>query len=291
MKKLVLIYNPVSGKAVFKHRLDEIIHKFQQNGCIIIPYRTTITNEGLVDFIKAVAPDGLIAAGGDGTLHQVVNMVKRENLDLPVGIIGSGTSNDFATYLNLDTEADGYFSRIAEGVTRKVDLGKVGDQYFINVASAGMATSIAHEVDVRLKNAIGKLAYYIHGITSLPKFRPLNLHIKTREDEFDVKAFLFLVVGSGVVASFKQVAVKAEVDDGRLDLIIVKYCNMQTLMTITAELMSGKAVSEQSNIIYIQSDWFEISADEELDSDLDGELGPKLPLTIEAIPKAIELYV
>lgn len=291
MKKLILIYNPVSGKAIFKHRLDEIIDKFQQNGCALIPFRTTPTNEGLVDFIREIAPDGLIAAGGDGTLHEVVNLVVKEKLDLPVGIIGSGTSNDFATYLQLDTEADGYFSRIAEGVTRKVDLGKVGDDYFINVASAGMATSIAHEVDVRLKNAIGKLAYYIHGISSLPKFRPLNLHIKTSEEEFDVKAFLFLVVGSGVVASFKKVAVKAEVDDGKLDLIIVKYCNMQSLMTMTAELMSGKAVSDQSNIIYIQSDRFEISSDEDLDSDLDGELGPKLPLTIETIPEAVELFV
>lgn len=291
MKKLILIYNPVSGKAIFKHRLDEIIDKFQQNGCVLIPFRTTPANEGLVDFIREIAPDGLIAAGGDGTLHEVVNLVVKEKLDLPVGIIGSGTSNDFATYLQLDTEADGYFARIAEGVTRKVDLGKVGDDYFINVASAGMATSIAHEVDVRLKNAIGKLAYYIHGISSLPKFRPLNLHIKTNEEEFDVKAFLFLVVGSGVVASFKKVAVKAEVDDGKLDLIIVKYCNMQSLMTMTAELMSGKAVSDQSNIIYIQSDRFEISSDEDLDSDLDGELGPKLPLTIETIPEAVELFV
>ena len=80
------------------------------------------------------------------------HLVMKEKLGLPIGIIGSGTSNDFATYLDLDTEA--YFDRIAKGVTKSIDLGKAGDEYFINVASAGMATAIAHEVDVRLKNAI-----------------------------------------------------------------------------------------------------------------------------------------
>ena len=107
----------------------------------------------------------------------------KEKLGLPIGIIGSGTSNDFATYLDLDTEA--YFDRIAKGVTKRIDLGKAGDEYFINVASAGMATAIAHEVDVRLKNAIGKLAYYIHGISSLPRFKAMNLHIKEFYGEND----------------------------------------------------------------------------------------------------------
>lgn len=291
MKKIILIYNPVSGKAVFKNRLDEIIDSFQRNGCVLIPYRTTPTNDGLADFIREMQPDGLIAAGGDGTLHEVVNLVVKEKLNLPVGIIGSGTSNDFATYLQLDKlSMDEYAAHIADGVVRHVDLGKIGEDYFINVASAGMATSIAHEVDVRLKNAIGKLAYYLHGISTIPQFRPMNLHVKTSEESFDTKAFLFLVVNSSVVASFKGVAKDAAVDDGKLDLLIVKYCNMASLVTMTTELMSGKGISNQSNIMHIQSDHFEISADEDMDSDLDGELGPKLPLVLDTVPNAIEIF-
>ena len=290
MKKLALIYNPVSGKAEFKHRLDEIIQKFQERDCVIIPYRTTPDNASLADFFKEIKPDGLISAGGDGTLHEMINLVMKEKLGLPIGIIGSGTSNDFATYLDLDTEA--YFDRIAKGVTKRIDLGKAGDEYFINVASAGMATAIAHEVDVRLKNAIGKLAYYIHGISSLPRFKAMNLHIKTDNDEFDVKAFLFLIVNSSTVASFKDVAADANIDDGVMDLLVVKQCSMPELMTLTAELMTGKTgISNQSNVMYLQSATFEVSSEDELDSDLDGELGPKLPLKVETVPLAIELYV
>ena len=179
MKKLVLVYNPVSGRAVFKSQLDEIIEKLQSRGCMVIPYRTTPENRDLLDFIKAAAPEGIIAAGGDGTVHEIVNLVMKEKLDIPVGIIGSGTSNDFATYLKLDTEE--YFDRIAAGNTMKIDLGWTGEDYFINVASAGMVTSIAHEVNTRLKNVFGKMAYYVQGLKTLPQFKALDVTIRTED--------------------------------------------------------------------------------------------------------------
>lgn len=288
MKKLVLVYNPVSGKAVFKKRLDEIIYKLQSRGCMVIPYRTTPENADLVDFIKLAAPDGIIAAGGDGTVHEIVNLIMREKLNIPMGIIGTGTSNDFATFLHLDT--DEYFDRIASGQTMKIDLGKVGDTYFINVASAGMVTSIAHEVDTRLKNAFGKMAYYVHGLKTLPQFRAFDLTVRTEKEEFNEKAFLFLVVNSSVVASFKNAAVQASVQDGVLDLIIMKQCNVADLMIVTTELLAGKDISQRKEVIYRQASTFEVECSEELTSDIDGEVGPKLPLKIETVPQVLDIF-
>lgn len=288
MKKIVLVYNPVSGKARFKRRLDNIIGKLQRRDCMVIPYRTTPENENLAEFIRQAAPEGIIAAGGDGTVHEVVNLVMHEGLDLPVGIIGSGTSNDFATYLRLDTED--YFDRIADGKIMEVDLGKVEDEYFINVASAGMVTSIAHEVDVKLKNTFGKLAYYVQGLKTLPQFKALDMVIRTEAEEIREKAFLFLIVNSSVVASFKNAARQASVQDGKLDLLLVKQCGIGELMTLTAELLAGKDVSGCKEVVYRQAASFEVSCDTELVSDLDGELGPRLPLKIETIPRALKLF-
>lgn len=288
MKKLVLVYNPVSGKARFKRSLDKIIGKLQRRGCMVIPYRTTPENKDLAEFVRQAAPEGIIAAGGDGTVHEVVNLVMREGLDLPVGIIGSGTSNDFATYLRLDTED--YFDRIAAGKIMEVDLGRVGGEYFINVVSAGMVTSIAHEVDVKLKNTFGKLAYYVQGLKTLPQFRALDIVVKTEAEEIRERAFLFLIVNSSVVASFKNAAKLASVQDGKLDLLLVKQCNVAELMTLTAELLAGRDVSGRREVVYRQAASFEVSCDTELVSDLDGELGPKLPLCIETIPGALKLF-
>lgn len=288
MKKLVLVYNPVSGKARFKRSLDKIIGKLQRRDCMVIPYRTTPENKDLAEFVRQAAPEGIIAAGGDGTVHEVVNLVMREGLDLPVGIIGSGTSNDFATYLRLDTED--YFDRIAAGEIMEVDLGRVGGEYFINVVSAGMVTSIAHEVDVKLKNTFGKLAYYVQGLKTLPQFRALDIVVKTEAEEIRERAFLFLIVNSSVVASFKNAAKLASVQDGKLDLLLVKQCNVAELMTLTAELLAGRDVSGRREVVYRQAARFEVSCDTELVSDLDGELGPRLPLCVETIPGALKLF-
>ena len=288
MKKLVLIYNPVSGKAIFKTRLDEIIFKLQSRGCMVIPYRTTPENSDILDFIKLAASDGIIAAGGDGTVHEVVNLIMHAKLNVPMGIIGTGTSNDFATFLQLDTEE--YFDRIAAGKTMKIDLGKVGEQYFINVVSAGMVTSIAHEVDTRLKNAFGKMAYYVHGLKTLPQFRALDLTVRTENEVFHEKAFLFLVVNSGVVASFKNAAVQASIQDGVMDLLIMKQCNMKDLMVVTTELLMGKDISSRKEVVYRQAASFEVECTEKLTSDIDGEIGPDLPLKIETVPKAFEIF-
>ena len=291
MKKFVLIYNPVSGKAAFKSRLDNILEAFQQRDCMLIIYRTKKDNSGLGDFIREADPDGLLAAGGDGTLHEVVNLLMREHIELPVAILPSGTSNDFATYLGVDADQEAYFDHIAAGRTRKVDLGLVGSEYFVNVASAGMVTSIAHEVDVRLKNVMGKMAYYLRGLSTLPQFHPLELSIQADgEQVFDGRAFLFVIVNSGVVGSFKNAAVAAKVDDGKLDMLIVKYCSMPEIMALTAEILAGRDISRQKNVVYIQASSFAVSAAEAIESDLDGELGPKLPLTVETVYKAIDMY-
>ena len=291
MKKLVLFYNPVSGHAAFKNKLDWIVEAFQRRGILLMLYRTKKEgNDDFASFVRDVEPDGILAAGGDGTVHECVNILMKNQINLPMGIIGSGTSNDFATYLKINEDMEAYFDRIAAGKVQRVDLGRVGDEYFINVASAGMMTSIAHEVDARLKNAMGKMAYYIKGIGELPKFRSVPLSIDADDQHYDVEAFLFVVINSSVVGSMKNVAENVSVTDGKLDLLVVSKCGIPKLVTVTADLVSGKPISEKEYILHLQASRFRISTTEVLESDLDGEAGPNLPLTIETVPSAIAVY-
>lgn len=290
MKRLVLAYNPVSGHAAFKKKLDWIIKEFQKRSCIIIPYRTLRHNHHFAEFVRDVEPAGIIAAGGDGTVHEIVNLVVKNDLRLPVGIIGSGTSNDFATYLHINDDFDAYFDAIAAGCTRRVDLGKVGDEYIINVASAGMLTGIAHEVPSRLKNALGKLAYYLRGIGELPKMRSVKFHIVADGVPHDAEAYFFLVVNSATVASLKDVAPVAEIDDGKLDLLAIQRTGMPQLMRISRDLLAGHNVLGLPSVLHIQAKHFTIQADIPLESDLDGEAGPMLPLDIETVAGAVEIY-
>lgn len=290
MKRLVLAYNPVSGHAAFKKKLDWIIKEFQKRGIIIIPYRTLRHNHHFAEFVREVKPEGIIAAGGDGTVHEIVNLVVKNDLQLPVGIIGSGTSNDFASYLHINDDFDAYFDAIAAGSTRRVDLGKVGDDYIISVASAGMLTGIAHEVPSRLKNALGKFAYYLRGIGELPKLRSVKFHVVADGIAHDVDAYFFLVVNSATVASFQNIAPVAEIDDGKLDFLAIQKTNVPQLMRIGRSLLAGGNVLDLPAVLHIQAQHFTITADTPLEGDLDGEAGPMLPMDIETVAGAVEIY-
>ncbi|MBQ4403958.1 MAG: YegS/Rv2252/BmrU family lipid kinase [Selenomonadaceae bacterium] len=290
MKKILLVYNPVSGHAAFKNRLDAVIENFQRRGILLSVYRTCAgDNSNFVDSVKIFQPEGVIAAGGDGTLHAVINWLKKNSLDLPVGIINSGTSNDFAAHLNLDDEK--IFDAVAAGRTRPADLGLVnGGEYFINVASAGVFTSIAHEVDSRLKNFLGKSAYYLRGLGELKNFKAVPLDITADGQKFSVDAFLFLVLNSPSVAGFKKFSDAAQIDDGKLDLLVLKKCSATALINLAKKILAGGSVQSDENIFSLQAATFEIKTSAELTSDLDGEEGDNLPLKIETIRHAIEIF-
>ncbi len=287
----MLFYNPVSGHAAFKNKLDWIVEAFQRRGILVVFYRTRREgNEAFIPFVREVNPDGLLVAGGDGTVHEIVNLMMKGSLDLPLGIIGSGTSNDFATYLGVNTDLEAYLDTIASGRTRRVDLGLMDGTYFINVASGGAMACIAHEVNARIKNSLGKMAYYLKGIGELPKFRYFPLKIEADGAHYELETFLFVIINSPVVGSMKNVANGVAVDDGKLDLLSIGKCSIPKLMSITADLIAGKPVSEREDVLHVQSKHFHIESGIPVESDIDGECGPMLPLTIETVPRAVAIY-
>ena len=296
MKRLILAYNPVSGNASFVNKLDFVIGSFAKRKMMILPYRTTKDNSDFADFVKGADAVGIIAAGGDGTLNGIVNAMMRENIKLPLGIIGSGTSNDFATYLGLSVpfrdndETEQYFDRIAQGITRVADLGKAGNKYFINVASAGMMTSIAHKTEPRLKNALGKFAYYWGGLKELPKFKSFALNITADGKHYKTDAFLFVIVNSNVVGSLKNISEQVKIDDGKLDLLAVKKTGAAELMKLAKDLFAGNSADGNDNVLHLAAKNFVVDTKEELVGDLDGEKGSALPLVVETVPQAIELF-
>lgn len=291
MRKFILIYNPVSGDASFKFKLDHVIENFQHKGCIVIPFRIT-NKQDTRDFIQLthqIDVEGIIVSGGDGTIHQVINIMLEYELDLPIGIIPSGTSNDFAAHLQLEKNIDMCVDVVVRGAIKTFDVGKVNDKYFFNVASAGLMTSVAHNADVVLKNMLGKMAYYFKGIGELPNFKALKMRITADEQVIQEDVFLFLVMNSGTVGGFPRLVPYAQIDDGKLDLLIVRKCNLPELMSLFISFLKG-IHHDSKHVTYIQAEKISIECSEELDSDLDGELGPKLPLMIQVVPNKIKFF-
>lgn len=291
MRKFILVYNPIAGDASFKFKLDHVIEAFQKKGCIIIPLRVSneFESKDFVMLAREITIDGIIVSGGDGTIHEVINHLLEQEIDLPLGIIPSGTSNDFAAYLQLDKNIETCVDIITDGKSKTFDVGKVNDKYFFNVASAGLMTSVAHNADSVLKNTLGKIAYYLKGLGELPNFKALKMRIIADQQIIEEEIFLFLVMNSGTVGGFPNLVPHARIDDGKLDLLIVNKCNLPELMSLFISFLKGIHCNSKY-VTCLQAENIYIECLEEVESDLDGELGPKLPLTIKIIPNKIKVF-
>lgn len=300
MTKFLFIYNPVAGHFSLQN-LDYVIEYFQQRNTLIIPYRTTKDNQALVKFFQEIQPDGVLIAGGDGTLSQVIQILMRHQIKVPAAVLPFGTSNDFAASLGIYNEKknlEKYFDRIIfEQKTQWIDVGKAtkdeDETYFINVASAGMFTSIAHEVDPEEKHRFGKFAYYAHGLTEISNLHSMKLTIRTEKDSYDVDAFFFIITNSNTAGGLDNIVPMAKIDDGYFDLIAVQKCSIKQFLILTQKVLSRKLDFTEEKLFHIQAQNFQIIPKESfvIESDLDGEKGLNLPLTIQVMTKALEFFI
>lgn len=291
MRRIRLIYNPASGDAGFRHKLDDVIRCFQQRGLQVIPHRS-LGKEDISEAVRQVGPDaycGLAAAGGDGTIHEVINAMASEGVSVPLAVIPAGTANDFAAYLNIPYDLDKIAEIIATGRYCTVDLGKANERYFVNVASAGLLTDVPHTIGIHFKNIFGKLAYYIKGVEQLPNFRPLPFYIESNEYCGHEELFLFLVLNGSCAGGFSRIA-PARADDGLLDVIAIRRCSLPHLFSLAVKLLRGEHLRDR-RVLYFQTREVSFSSPVSLTSDLDGEKGPALPLHIRMCAGMLKVFV
>lgn len=281
MKKVRLIYNPVAGDARFKNRLDTLIKNFQKEGYKVSPYRLMGSN----DMPNALSHmdhnySAIAISGGDGTINNVINEMKKNNIDLPVGIFPFGTSNDFAAHMGIPKNIPKCCEIVARGSIKKVDVGKVNGIYFVNVCSAGLLTEVAYKTDVALKNTLGKIAYYIKGFEEIPKFKSIPMEMEYDNKVIKDNFYLFLVLNGSSAGGFTKIAPYASVSDGLLDVVAIKESNISNILNLLIKVLKGDHVGDP-NLYHFQTDKLNILCNQSLESDIDGERGPRLPLSIE----------
>lgn len=290
MKKVRLIYNPVAGDARFKNRLDTVIKNFQKFGYIVSPYRLM----GSYDMDNALAEiddkySAIAISGGDGTINNVINGMKKNHIDLPIGIFPFGTSNDFAAHMGIPKNIPKCCEIIARGSIKSVDVGKVNGIYFANVCSAGLLTEVAYKTDIALKNTLGKIAYYIKGIEEIPKFRSIPMEMKYDNKIIKDNFYLFLVLNGSSAGGFTKLAPYASVRDGLLDVVAIKESNISNILNLFIKVLKGDHVGDP-NLYHFQTDKLNILCNQSLESDIDGERGPRLPLSIEVEKGGLKVF-
>lgn len=291
MKKLKFIYNPSSGDGNFKNKLDYLIERFQRIGYMMVPFRSSDINELKKAFFDIHEDyEAVCISGGDGTLSSVVNIMASMKLGLPVGIFPFGTANDFAVHMNIPRDIEVCCEIIEKGRIKKVDIGKANDSYFLNVCSAGLLTDVAYKTDTNLKNALGKLAYYMKGIEEIPKFTPLKMRLQYGFNVIEDNFLLLLILNGSSAGGFNRLAPNAKNDDGLMDVIAIKNTNITNMLSIFLKILRGEHIGD-SNLYTFQTDKLIIACDGSCETDIDGERGPELPLDVEVKKHFLKVFV
>lgn len=290
MKKVKFIYNPFSGEAVVTKNLDTIIGKYQAKGYTIVPFRIS-TEQSLEDAFLDIDSSyhHILGAGGDGTINQIINIMKKKNLDIPLAILPVGTANDFAKYIGMPADIGSACDKILAGKIQEIDLGKANDKYFINVFSFGLFTDVSHKTPTHLKNIIGKLAYYLNGIKELPSFKKLDIKVTSDEFFYEGNALIFFTF-NGRTAGNINISYKSEINDGLLDVIIVKGENIRSTLSSLLAFLKLEHLEKPKDIIHFTTSDFTVEySDSSLESDIDGEVGPTSPIHISCIENGLKM--
>ena len=173
--RLQIIYNPVAGPRR-ERRFRKVLAQLRRAGCHITVRETTRSGDA-EDFARsatAIDCDVLVAAGGDGTINEVINgMVER---DLPLAIIPLGTANVLAAEIGLTTQPEEIARTIVGGRRVAVSVGRINDRRFIQMAGVGFDAHVVESVSPSLKRLLGKGAYVIESLMEI-----IN-HVPTRFD-------------------------------------------------------------------------------------------------------------
>lgn len=292
MKKARLIYNPTSGREEIRRLLPDILDRLDKAGIETSCHATT--GEG--DATRAAAEacergyDIIIASGGDGTLNEVINGMAGQSHLPPLGIFPLGTTNDFARAMKIPKRWEDYCDLIIQNQTRPIDIGKVNGRHFINIAGGGSLTELTYEVPSRLKTMIGQLAYYVKGVEKMVNLSPMHLVIEAAgHDTIEGEFMLFLIANSNSVGGFEKLAPGAEIDDGMLDVIAVRKCNLAEFIRLVTMALRGDHFNDP-HVVYLKTPRMEVISPNHVLLNLDGELGGELPGVFEILPQHLRIF-
>ena len=272
MKKLLFVMNPYAGMRKGAKALADIIAIFNRADYEVITYMTAGPGDGRRIVAKQASQvDLVVCAGGDGTFNETVNGLLASGCDTPVGYIPCGSTNDFASSLQLQTNPVKAAQAIVDGDVTRYDIGKFGDRYFSYVASFGAFTKTSYNTPQSVKNALGHTAYLLSCVQELSQIRKEHLLIETSdqviEDDFIFGAISNSTsVGGILTLDPKQVDMR----DGKFELLLVRAPrDLLELSDCIRALQTQKYNCPM--ITFLSTSSLTVYANPEMDWSLDGE--------------------
>lgn len=223
-KRCLIVVNPCAGRKKGLRALPKLHRFFDENGYAVTDHVTAARGDGRAFTETATDFDMILCVGGDGTLNEVISGVIASGRDVPVGYIPAGSTNDFARSLGIPYKPMKAAKQILSEPPMKLDVGTYADRCFTYVASFGIFTRTSYSAPQKLKNAIGHLAYILHGIREVVHIRPVEAQIVTEDGTTVSDKFIFGSFSNSTSFGGVLRLNPAEVDfsDGRFEVMLIR---------------------------------------------------------------------
>ena len=294
--RLLLIYNSHAGHKRSGKIIDQVRDYFLKNDLDVQLMQTQYRWHGmdLLEQMDLSAFDGLIAAGGDGTLFELINGYYRNPLKKkpPIGLIPTGTGNAFARDLNLASfEWKKAINIIKSGKTKKVDVAHFKTEgknfYYLNILGVGFVADVgstAHHLKL-----FGNNAYILGVLYQMARLKSFDLTIELDGKKLERESIFVEISNTTFTGSTFLMAPRAKLNDGLLDVIIANKMSRQRLLKIFPTIFKGTHI-EENEVEYIQAKSIKIQTQKPKILTPDGELMGSTPVEVNCLAQAIEVF-
>ena len=293
MKKLLFIYNTHAGKGLLRTRLDGVLDALTEGWDVTVHPTRGAGDAAETARARAGEFDRVVCAGGDGTLHEVVNglMALPPEARPVVGYIPAGTTNDFAKNLSLPKSLEDMAATAAAGAPRPVDVGRFNDSHFIYVAAFGAFTDVAYSTPQAAKSLLGHGAYMLEGAKRLASIQPYPLTVE-HDGGVEVGDFCYGMVSNTIsVGGFKGMPTQpVELDDGIFEVTLVRQPQNPLQLQAIIKALLTMSPDEGGLVSSFRTSRLRIASGQALPWTLDGEFGGEHTLTeIVNCPRAVTI--
>ena len=290
----VIVFNPESGH---ENHVDEV-HRRAAEADREFRVRETETAGDAVAFAREAAADGaplIVAAGGDGTVNEVVRGVaEAEAFDrVTVGVVPVGTGNNFADNIGVP-DVETAFEVLDDGERRRIDLGRANGRLFVNSCVAGLTAEASADTSADMKGRLGVLAYVVNTLRQAAEFEGLRLTVTVRDGDEETPVWSgdaqTILVGNGRRFTTHG-GDQANMEDGLFDVLIIEDASKLTLAE--EELSERLFGHEADHAVRLQAPGLDVTVrtPDAVHFSLDGEMEKFRKLAVDVLPNVLEVAV
>lgn len=290
MSKFYFIVNPIAGSGRAKEWFEQAAAEMSNRG-IDFSFDYTEGTGHATELARAAVERGeeaLVSVGGDGTAREIAGSLIHTGI--PMGIFPFGTGNDFGSALGLKVDPMGAMEDLLKAQPAAIDAAAANDTIFINAAGTGFDVDVIRNTEKYKRRFNGMLPYMLGIMQSLIHLKWDHFIITADGETFEEDSILIDACNGTRLAGGIKVAPEAELNDGLLDVCIIKKLGKLGVLRVLPSVVAGKHLGSP-HVRYLKAKELRLESTRKNILNLDGELGSSTPVTFKILPGALTLLL